>query len=170
MSDWTPRPAQPRGWIVGPFLGALTASFVVALPWRLFGLAPPAFAPFLAPMFAWSIIGANTWTPLALLAGGAALDVLCGGRLGVWPSTFLAGFVAARPFRLAVAAIGWPLGAAVWALCTALAFLTGWLVSGFSSGSLPAYSPTLLAWAANLLLFPLGWRLTIWFGLERSIR
>jgi rod shape-determining protein MreD len=170
MSDWTPRQTQPRGWVLGPFLGALATSMVLALPWRLFGLAPPALAPFLVPMFAWSLIGPNTWTPLVLVAGGVVLDALGGGRFGVWPLALLAGFLATRPFRLAVAAIGWPLGAGVWALATAVALLAGWLGSGVSASALPDFAPSLAAWAFNLLLFPLAWRLSVWSGLEKSIR
>lgn len=94
------RPLNPATWLLAPALALALASFLLAVPLRLWGLRLPEPVLGVGLAFAWALARPSVLAPFAVLAVGLWLDLLWGAALGMWGLSLLlayAGVAATRP-------------------------------------------------------------------------
>lgn len=148
------RPA--RRWILGPLLACLGLSLLFATPVRLFGFALPEPVFALPLAFGWAALRPSVAAPVALLATGVVLDLLWGGRLGLWPLCLLAAHGFTLALRPALSGEDAPVLWIWYAVTCALAFGIGVLLTRLGSGTWPNLVGVGLQWLVSAALFPLA--------------
>lgn len=153
------RPISPTAWLVAPVVASLAASVALAIPVRIGGLQAPEPVFAFVPAFAWALARPQVAPPLALIVAGAALDLLWGAPLGLWPACLLAAYAmvfVARPILTGQEFL------ALWAaygLACAGGMATGLLIMTVRAGHAPSLIGVGLQWAVSTALFPFAWRL-----------
>lgn len=159
MSANTARPLNPLIWLGAPTLACMVASFLFALPIRLFGLQPPEPVFAMVPAFAWAVIRPSILPPFFLLALGLYLDILWGGPAGLWPACLLAAYAPVLMARSILSGQSYLVMWAWYAASCVVAFGAGFVFMTLDSGA----APSLVAVGWQLLvtaaLFPLAHRL-----------
>ena len=159
MSFQGSRPLDPWRWIGMPTLLCLSASIVLAMPIRVFGLQLPEPVFPLAPAFAWAIIRPSVLAPFVLMAMGLFLDLLWGGPIGLWPVSILVGYAIVLFCRSMLTGqsrtvlIGW------YVFMVLVCMGTGYLATMFDAQAAPSFLATLGQAVPTLLLYPFADRL-----------
>lgn len=146
-------------WIGAPAFGAVLATIVLGVPFRLFGLAlpEPVFPVVLA--FAWAVIRPSLLGPLALLLLGLFLDLYWGGPRGLWALSLLIAYGVVLLARSLL--VGQAAGTlALWYLAAAaLAFGAALFCTLVQSRVVPSLTAVGLQLAVTVVLFPVAYRL-----------
>jgi rod shape-determining protein MreD len=153
------QPLAPWRWLGVPLLQALAATMLLAIPLRIFGVGLPEPVFPMAAAFAWAVIRPSVLAPVGVLAMGLFLDLLWGSTFGLWAVCLLVAYGAALAGRSMMAGqsrmILW-----VWfAGVTALAMVTGDLITMLDVKAIP--DPVGVGWQflATILLYPFSNRL-----------
>lgn len=155
----TGRAPNPAVWLGAPMLACCAASISLALPIRLFGLAPPEPVFALVPAFAWAMTRPFLLAPVALMTLGLFLDGLWGGPLGLWPLCLLAAYGSTLLARAVLLGQDFLALWAGYAGACAAAMATGLICMGLKAGAVPTLVGATWQFMASAALFPFAWRL-----------
>lgn len=153
------RPLAPWRWLGVPLVQVMAASFVFALPIRVFGLGLPEPVFAMPVAFAWAVIRPSMLAPLGVMIMGVYLDFLWGSPTGFWAVCLL------LPYGIVLGARSFLAGQSqlmmwLWyGAATALALGAGYLFTMLDTQNAP--SPVSLAWQflATVVLYPFADRL-----------
>lgn len=146
-------------WLIAPIALSLLASFLLALPIRVFGLQAPEPVFALVPAFAWAMIRPSIWPPLALVALGLGLDLLWATPLGFWALCLLSAYGLIFLVRVILSGQDfWILWRWYVAAC-AVALAVGVLLTFMRAGQAPSLIGVGLQFAVTAVLFPFAWAL-----------
>jgi len=153
------RPLDPWRWLGLPTLFCVAATIVFAIPIKVFGLRPPepVFPMILA--FAWAVIRPSVIAPFMLMLMGLFLDLFWGGPLGLWGVSLLAPYTVVLASRSIMTGQSRPMRQLWFAAATALAVLTGFLITAIVSLAVPDLLSVFWQFLATSLLYPFAHRL-----------
>jgi rod shape-determining protein MreD len=153
------RPLEPLSWLGAPFVLCVAATLVLAMPIRVFGLAPPEPVFAMVPAFAWAVIRPSVLAPFLLLVLGLFLDWFWGGTFGLWAIALVCAYGLVLSVRPTLTGRGvvvlW-----IWygAACL-LAFGAGVLITLFKDARVPNLLALFWQFLVTLLLYPFAHRL-----------
>ncbi|MET0295184.1 MAG: hypothetical protein ABW042_09220, partial [Phenylobacterium sp.] len=159
MNPGGARALDPLSWLGLPLLQALTATVLVAVPLRVFGVQIPEPAFPLVLVFAWAVIRPSILAPFVVLLAGLFLDLFWGSPLGLWALSMLIGYgatLSARSFMVGQS------GAVLWGwygVMCALTLAVGTMFAKMQLGAAPDLAVLAWQWLWTVLLYPLGHRL-----------
>ncbi|MBV9509891.1 MAG: hypothetical protein JO303_06390 [Caulobacteraceae bacterium] len=153
------RPLDPWRWLGLPTVICIAATVVFAIPLNIFGLQvpQPVFPMVLA--FAWALIRPSILAPFVLLLVGLFLDHYWGGPSGLWPICLLTPYAAVLGARGVMTGHSGPMRVVWYVMATALAMLTGFLLSSLDAITYPDAMPVFWQFFATCLLYPFANRL-----------
>lgn len=153
------RGLDPWRWLGVPLLQVLVATVLFGVPLRVFGLQLPEPIFPLAVVFAWAVIRPSVLAPVAILLMGLFLDLFWGAALGFWELNLLVAYAVILAARSIMAGQSQAIMWAWYALVTALAMGTGYLVAMLDVKSAPSFVPVLWQFLATIVLYPFAHRL-----------
>lgn len=153
------RPLDPWRWLGWPAALSVVATLVLAMPFRAFHLQlpEPVFPIVLA--FSWAVIRPSVLAPFMLLGLGLFLDLFWGGPLGLWPLSLLAAYATLLSTRSVMSGQSRGMRQFWFALTTALALGTGYLLTAVTAVAFPSLVATFWQFLATSLLYPFAHQL-----------
>jgi rod shape-determining protein MreD len=150
---------DPWRWIVAPMVACVVATLLLSAPIRVFGLRLPEPVFGMVPVFAWAVLRPSILAPLCLLALGLCMDLIWGGRLGLWGLGLLVAYGLVLVTRNMMSGQSRVMMWVWWA-----ASLTACMGAVYLAVRVTTHnSPTILAvagqWLPTVLLYPLADRL-----------
>lgn len=159
MSLQAARPLDPWRWLGAPALICLAATFMFALPFKVFGLQLPEPVFPMICAFSWAVIRPSILSPIAILAMGLVLDLLWGTVLGHWGLSMLVGYGVTLAMRNMMTGQSRPMMWAWYAGICAVTMIAGFLFTMLAFRAAPNLIGMLWQLVATSLLYPFAHRL-----------
>jgi rod shape-determining protein MreD len=142
-----------------PALVCMLATVLFAAPIRVFGLQLPQPVFPLVPAFAWAVLRPSLVAPFALLMLGLFLDLVWGGRIGLWAAALIGAYVTVLVTRSMITGQDRTLIWAWFALACAVAEAIGYGATLLDAGAPPSLVSTFWQLAPTALLYPFASRM-----------
>jgi len=147
----------PTQWIFLPALAVMAVTLLLATPVKLFGwFALPEVVLPLTLAFAWPLIRPSVLGPITLFLLGLFLDLLWGGRLGLWAICLLAVYGGVLLSRSFLAGQETRVLFAWYAVCVVGAFALVYLIVSLRAHNAPSLLALFWQVLPTLLLFPIS--------------
>jgi rod shape-determining protein MreD len=159
MVDRRARHMPIEAWLIAPVMLSLIASFLIALPIRIFGLQAPEPVFALVPAFAWAMIRPSVLPAIALVALGLGQDLLWGTPLGFWALCLLSAYGLIFLVRVILSGQDFWILWRWYAGACAMALAVGVLLTFLRAGQAPSLIGVGLQFAVTAVLFPFAWAL-----------
>lgn len=153
------RPLAPWVWLGVPMLQVTGATILLALPFRMWGLALPEPVFALPVAFAWAVIRPSMLAPVGVMLMGLFLDLLWGSPLGLWPVCLLLAYGAVLGGRTMLAGQSRLVMWAWYAAAVGLAMTTGYLFTMLDARTSPDLVSVAWQFLATVVLYPVADRL-----------
>lgn len=157
------RPLNPFAWLLLPAVAVMLATFILAVPIRIFGLRlpEPVFGAGLA--FAWALVRPSLLAPFALLGLGLWLDHFWGAPMGLWALSLLLAYAAVLGARPLISGQGYAASWAWYVATVAVAAGAAYLFTMLDARVRPSLWAVLSQALVTALLYPLVARLIAQF-------